>query len=764
MKIIPFIKTVFVLTGLVIIISTRTFSQNNLCNGADPFCTGTTYNFPAGVNAGTAQSGPNYGCLGSQPNPAWYYLQILNPGNINIQITSSPSVDIDFACWGPFSNQLTPCTALLTASCSPCYSDYPQGSYAYPYGNLVDCSYAGSNVTETCYIPNGVPGQFYILLLTNFSNTVTNIIFSQTNGSGSTNCGILAPPVIGDTVCVGETINLSVNTPTPGATYSWTGPNGWSSNQMNPTIPNAQTNMSGTYSLVITVGAQVSPAVTCTVLVNPNPIITITPANPTTCSGVAVNLTGNSTGPGTTYFWDNSSTTNPTPVNPTTPTIYSVTGTDANGCTGTASVLVNINPDLVVSVTPSSPFICIGGNIDITASGGDSYVWSPPSALSCANCATTTADPITTTTYTVSAIDAAGCTGSTTVTVTASPGPNIQIFPPDPIVCRSDTSHLVVNGASNCTWAPAYGLDVTSGNVVIASPFTTTTYTVTGYNNGCLGTGEVTVTVMPTPLVDFSADVTEGCETLWVNFSDNTTPAVHDWNWNFGDNTIINSINHFQNPKHLFEQPGTYDITLTVVSDDGCSAIMTIPQMITIHKDPIADFIYNPMVTDVLDQNIWFSDQSTNANYWYWDFGEDYTLGNTSNEPDPTHEYNGEGTYWVTLAVESIYGCVDTIRMPVVIEPLITFYVPNSFTPNQNGLNDYYITYGVGIDESSFEIRIFDRWGKLMFFSPDLYSGWDGREQGSDKICPEGTYACFVSFLDVKGNLHKYKQNINLIR
>ncbi len=717
------------------------FAQGLDCANSEPFCANQgTYTFPASTNVpdmGTV------GCLYTTPNPAWYYMQIANSGNLDIHISSGG--DVDFICWGPFASLAAACATNLMANTG------------------VDCSYSTA-AQEDCNIVGAVSGQVYVLLITNYANIVTNISFNQTGGTGSTNCGIVAPPITGDTVCAGETINLTVNNPTVGATYSWTGPNSWSSNTMNPTIPSATTSMSGTYSMTITVGTQTSPPVTCTVVVNPNPTISITPANPSTCAGVAVNLTGNSNGPLTTYVWSDGSVTNPTAVNPPSTTTYSVTGTDANGCSGTASTVVTINNNLLITVDPSAPTICLGAFADLTATGGTNYTWSPVSDLSCTSCPTTSASPAATTTYTVDATDGNGCTGSTTVTVTVSTGPNMIITQSEEIICRGDTCKITVNGASNCVWTPVNGLSSGTGNVVIASPMTTTTYTITGDNNGCIGSDQVTVAVQPTPEINFSASITEGCESLKVQFNDLTHPSINQWNWNFHDGSGANLSNFMQNPMHLFENPGVYDVTLTGVSSAGCVASMTIPQMITIYKNPVADFIYNPMVADELDQFIWFSEQSVNAVSWDWDFGESYYLGNTSNLTNPTHEYDGVGTYIVTLAVTSPEGCVDTIRKPVVIEPLITFYAPNSFTPNGDGRNDVFITYGVGIDEASFEMRIYDRWGNQIFFTPDINRGWDGRAFGQESVSAFGVYTYYITFLDVKGNIHKYKGTIDLYR
>ena len=150
---------------------------NNLCQTSFPYCTEITYNSPAGTNTGSAQTGPDYGCLLSQLNPAWYYLQVDQSGNFAIDIHSNPSFDIDFICWGPFTDATSPCISDLTAQ------------------NTIDCSY-NSSYQEWCVIPNAQLGEFYILLITNYSNEICNIIFNQYNagqpGEGSSVCGPVA--------------------------------------------------------------------------------------------------------------------------------------------------------------------------------------------------------------------------------------------------------------------------------------------------------------------------------------------------------------------------------------------------------------------------------------------------------------------------------------------------------------------------------------------------------------------------------------------
>ncbi len=186
-----YIFLIILFTGFIIFQTSRTYGQGDaLCAGASPFCTGTTYNFP--LNTGTSsQSGPDYGCLGSQPNPVWYYLQIDQSGDITVFMQSTPGVyDVDFICWGPFTSATSACTAGLTS------------------GNTIDCSYSTSD-QEECNISNALSGEYYMLLITNYSNQPTNVAFSQTNagqsGAGTTDCSVMTP------------CNINAATATPGA-------------------------------------------------------------------------------------------------------------------------------------------------------------------------------------------------------------------------------------------------------------------------------------------------------------------------------------------------------------------------------------------------------------------------------------------------------------------------------------------------------------------------------------------------------------------
>ena len=196
-------KTIFLFL-FINIIGFSAFSQSNTsCEIAEPFCSGVVYTFPMQTNSGP-QLGPNYGCLYTQPNQHWYYLLVANPGDFEIMISSNPPVNVNFAAWGPYTSPTAPCTAQLTASCSYC-PDNTLDTNFYPSGNLVDCSYDTSCV-EYLHINNTLAGQYYIFMVSNYSNVNSNLMMQQTNfgqsGSGASIC----------TCCLCDIFSLSSTT------------------------------------------------------------------------------------------------------------------------------------------------------------------------------------------------------------------------------------------------------------------------------------------------------------------------------------------------------------------------------------------------------------------------------------------------------------------------------------------------------------------------------------------------------------------------
>ena len=348
-------------------------SGNASCDGAEPFCTNQPYyDFPAGVNSGSpcgtvynaTCSQPYYcsgvthqgqdDCLYTAPNPAFYFFRIGQSGTLNIEMHSTPAVDIDFDCWGPFTDMNTACNQL---SCS----------------NMVDCSYSTA-ATETCHITNAQTGQIYVLLITNYSNSTCNISFQAVSGTATTDCTLL-PPMVENTgpYCVGETIQLTANT-TVNASYSWTGPNGFTSIQQNPTIPNCTMAMAGLYKCTITYNGQSNFANT-QVIIYPNPAANFTAT--TVCQGQATQFTSTSTPANEIDSWSWDFGDGGSGSGATTSHTYSQAGayqvtltvsTGSGHCTNQITKTILVIPPLNVDIEPDgSTTICEGDTVTLHA-------------------------------------------------------------------------------------------------------------------------------------------------------------------------------------------------------------------------------------------------------------------------------------------------------------------------------------------------------------------------------------------------------------
>ena len=426
-------------------------SDNATCETAAPFCTDQgAYLFPAGVNSGSpcgsstsASCGEPYSCSGTPgqssnclmtaPNPAFYYMKIDEPGDLIIYMESNPREDIDFDCWGPFDDMETACDQL---ACS----------------NIVDCGYSTSP-TENCHINGAQTEEFYILLITNYSNQPCNITF-ENRGTGTTDCGILPPLVDNDgPYCSGEAIHLSAHGQS-GATYSWTGPNGFTSTEQNPIINNATVEMSGSYTCTITLAGQSSS--------NPTEVIVSAIPEPTASAQATYVNYGSSTqlnvDPGVqgtfSYHWEPADMVNdPDIQNPTTVALtntqeFSVTvvNTGGNGnCTGFADVTIEVGSGLTVSASADEYEFCENGTTTLHAfptngTNNYTYSWEPAELLNNPNVQNPVAAPnVGTNTFTCH-VDDGWVTRDASVVILVHPNGEPQHIYDS--ICRGETYYF----------------------------------------------------------------------------------------------------------------------------------------------------------------------------------------------------------------------------------------------------------------------------------------------------------------------------------
>jgi gliding motility-associated-like protein len=303
-----------------------------------------------------------------------------------------------------------------------------------------------------------------------------------------------------------------------------------------------------------------------------------------------------------------------------------------------------------------------------------------------------------------------------------------------------------------------------AGNTQNIIPAATTTYSVYVVDaNGCSDSTTVLVTVNPVPVAILSSDFTAGCAPLCVNFSDVSTIAapgvINSWSWDFGDGSLLSTA---QNPNHCYTTPGVYTVILNISTSDGCTSSITMNAYINVYANPVAAFGASPQPTTILNPLITFTDSSLNAATWNWSFGD--LTNATSTQQNPTFTYPDPTCYQVVLAVASIEGCVDTTTKEICIGPDVTIYVPNAFTPNDDGVNDFFFPVQIGIDPENYELWIFDRWGNMIFYTDDLAKGWDGRVQGHTEISQIDTYVWKIKALDMLGNKHNLNGKVSIIK
>lgn len=170
------------------------------------------------------------------------------------------------------------------------------------------------------------------------------------------------------------------------------------------------------------------------------------------------------------------------------------------------------------------------------------------------------------------------------------------------------------------------------------------------------------ITVFPEPIPDFNFGPSSGCQPLQVVFTDNSAPGgvpITNWLWDFGDGNTSPQ----QNPIHIYTTAGNFSVSLQVTDGAGCSASFAIPSAVTVFPKPVAQFTAAPTSSCDTPLTVQFTDGSTNATSWNWEFGD----GNTSNAQNPSHTYTNAGLYTVTLFVGSANGCRDTLVMTNLI-------------------------------------------------------------------------------------------------
>ena len=489
------------------------------------------------------------------------------------------------------------------------------------------------------------------------------------------------------------------------------------------------------------------------VVVSPAFEVSALPTNPT-CFGndgsveISILPTG-STGP-----WSVEVTVDGLPAgtafvsNPNTPVEISGLGggavivavSDAN-CTREVPLTL-VEPVVPLFTASADTTICIDGSAMLSATltpatPGATFVWSTGDAGPAIS-----VSPGTTSVYTVYATYAEGCTTpEESVGVVVLPQLNVAFMEPV-TTCPGEPVETGVSEASGglppyaYAWSPNPGFNTTVSFGEV-SPVVTSIYCIT-VSDACetpAVTGCVDVLVAPELDASVVGDTLGGCFPFTVQFalenpSENIATAV----WNFGDGTSSTSTS---GSVHTYIEAGSFSTAVTLTSVDGCVSSTAVPWTVDVVPPPTADFTANPFLTALPETRVEFSNFSQDIESWLWDFAG----LETSTEWSPVFTFpQSPGDYSVTLSVTNALGCSDVITRTIRVTESFMLFIPNTFTPDMDGLNDAWQFAGTDIDPSDFSVRVTDRWGRIVYASTDFEGAWVGDVQEGGYFAPNGTY------------------------
>jgi gliding motility-associated-like protein len=238
------------------------------------------------------------------------------------------------------------------------------------------------------------------------------------------------------------------------------------------------------------------------------------------------------------------------------------------------------------------------------------------------------------------------------------------------------------------------------------------------------------------------------CDPATVTFSNGSTSDMPmNYYWTFSNGLTTSAYQ----PTVVLSPAGIYKATLMVITQGVCNdTSITSVNNVIVRAKPQAGFICTPEETSIFEPQVdVINKSSTDVYSWEYDFGD----GTFASSPSVTHFYQDYGSYLVTQVVTTQFGCTDRSDHVVKILPEYRFWIPNTFSPDNNGLNDVFKPMILGVENYKFEI--YDRWGERLFVSSEINTGWDGTRKGQP--CKQDVYiwrATFKNITDLKDESH----------
>ena len=728
-------KKNYVLLFIFFVFISKSFSQTLApgCGTALAFCAGTSstgLSFPNGTNVPSVGS---YSCLGSQPNPAWYYLQISQSGTLtfNIRQTNAAGVgiDVDFIAWGPFTTAPTCGTTNLNAT------------------TQVGCSYS-TNFTENFTINNAVIGQYYMVLMTNFANQPGSIALTQTGGTGATSCDIVCPLTVaggGVSDCRDNILTANyINSAQVGTTFAWTfnntpvtattGPNFVATPRSNNSTLNTLAFGAGNYCVTArSPGCSSTQSAVCTTITNGTPVPYHAPNDLFACNNSTFNLTQNTNillqglpGSASNYrvYYNLDPIRAQTNAAPRIATslqsvfpgtegqIIYATVTDNSGvyCYAVAQFVLHFQY-CAFATTNSGP-ICAGSTFNLSASdpgiGAVTYAWTGPNGWSAPGqnisnvpCPTGTPPFNYICTATPAAVGGALLTSTTILDVNAIPVATAT--PASNSICSGITTDIPLgSNVAGTTFAWTVTQTNTSGSLAgngsnIAQTLTATgslvgtvDYTITPTANTCIGSPiHSIITVNPIPVAVATPTPATICTGSTSNIVLTSTPPAATFAWTAVQTDVSGATpGNGTSIAQVLTAPGNLSGTVDYTVTPTLSTCVGLPVHTIINVNPTPIAIATPVSTTICSGNstdIPLTSLVTGTTF-AWTVVQNNVSGasagngtNIAQALTATTASPGTAVYSIT---PSANGCIGaTIQITINLTPVPTATISYSGTP-----------------------------------------------------------------------------------
>ncbi|HNQ11710.1 MAG TPA: PKD domain-containing protein [Bacteroidia bacterium] len=642
-------------------------------------------------------------------------------------------------------------------------------------------NFAGANVLSGSgqgpYIISFPFAGFYNVGLTVDVNGCT----SSSTQSVFVNVAPLAYAGLDLNICSGASDSLGFNA-IPGYSYLWSPSVGLSdSTAAKPEILIYNTsgqNDTLTYYLSVSQGT-CSSEDTVVVIVRPAPTSQFTSSSDTLCIGsiAIINYSGNA-GVSAVFNWNFGNA-----IVSGGGSIYNLNWPSAqqdsilltvseNGCSSDTSKINFLILDKPVADAGINQNVCSEDTIYLgaAAQAGLDYLWFPTFGLN----DSTISNPFLILSNTSAGNDSiyyyvnvsnAACSSTDSVQIIVKPKQLAGISAPTSVCLDNNTVSINTNSSivpgSTFDWSfgssasPASYSGSTPGNVTFNSIGIHTITLICSTPNCPNDTAIALIEIFEEPQASFFQDISFGCSPLEVSF---TNTSIADpgsiYFWDFGNGN--NSMNQNPNPI-IYNSGGVYDVSLIVTSSNNCVDTFSVANAVSAYSSPIANAIAQPAVVSALNPLVQFINQSISFDSCFYDFGD----GTVSYDCNPYHAYSDTGTYQVMMVALSGNGCNDTLWLTVQVNAFYTFYIPNTFTPNDDGKNDYFQISGYGFKD--FSIKVFNRWGQQVFESSDPLFVWDGTD-GNGNDLMDGVYTYRIFLREMTGKKHNKFGRVNILR